>query len=273
MSVAVNNNYPSKTNDDKNCLVVVSYNLRIDADPPPHRWADRVKHAVENLRNCDADIICLQEFTPNMNHSEFKEAFSDWIWNGKYRSKKSPESNPVLFKRGKWQIVSNQTFMYTANKDGYLECSSEGKYCPKNLTLPWKHQRIFTAATVVHLPTGRNLVVVNTHWPLEPDFQQLCSTQLAAFVATQSLPVIVTGDFNCLYDPKLVKNLNLEDCHDWSTQTTFGSFEQGLDANRTKLDFIMYSKLRVLEKGISSFRYDITKRPSDHELIWSVLSF
>ena len=259
---------------DPTVFMIITYNIRIDVDEYPHRWVDRQNAVVQNTLQYSPSIICLQEFVPSMK-SYLVAAFPGWKWTGKYRSKKNPEGNPILFSPIEWSIIKDETYVF----NGKFLSICLNSHCTDPTvfeTYKSKHPRIFTAVWAVHTYSGEKYVFINTHFPLEPVLQHHCANQLLDFINKQKDKVLLTGDFNCENDESVVKLLGLRDSLQWDTKSsTFGSFVE-VDPSRCRLDFILGSEqVQIVSSGISRYTYpgpnSEPRRPSDHDLVWCAI--
>jgi endonuclease/exonuclease/phosphatase family metal-dependent hydrolase len=123
--------------------------------------------------------------------------------------------------------------------------------------------------------------VINTHFPLNKMLQMECAKQLGLYInaisASPDTPIVVAGDFNSHYEPtsngtplqELLIHANLSDVNNLENIPTFGNFRK-VKPTTNKLDYILFRGLKVLNAGVSDYRYGKERfRPSDHQALFA----
>ena len=80
-------------------IKVVSFNVRSKNDPDGNSIAERAPRLLKVLENCDADIIGLQEFTPEWETFIGEYCYEKYEVFNRYRGQYSLESVPILWKK------------------------------------------------------------------------------------------------------------------------------------------------------------------------------
>jgi endonuclease/exonuclease/phosphatase family metal-dependent hydrolase len=260
----------------ENSFTIVCFNIRCDVDDPPHNWDSRKYEVFKNINRYKPSIVCLQESTEKVKQFLCNSLSYDAV--GSYRDRSSrAEAGHVLFDSTKWKLLSHSSFVYTEagiKPCGLVACNGVTKF--KNVKD--KHTRIFTH---VRLKGTSEINVINTHFPLNKMLQMECAKQLREYIngisTTTNTPIIVTGDFNSHYEPtskgtpleELLTNANLFDANNLENIPTFGNFKK-VKPKINKLDYILFRGLKVLNAGVSDYRYGKEQfRPSDHQALFA----
>lgn len=183
---AYKQNYLDNTEHD---VSILSQNLRngsLDKDDEDNTYSQRFGRIFSLLNTYDSDIKCFQEctftwkcfLTVALNPLEY-ECISQKNSKGL--------RNPIYIKKSKFDVLDSGNFEI-----------SEEYYDKKNKL---QENRIATWAKVKDKETGKTMVIVNTHLPLDKQRQLECGQQIKEFCEQQGADGhIITGDFN--YDSK-----------------------------------------------------------------------
>jgi endonuclease/exonuclease/phosphatase family metal-dependent hydrolase len=168
-------------------LNVVSFNIWCHDQPGKNSVNSRAPRLKEVLDPIDADIIGLQECTPNwLTHLEEDFSSKYEIFNV-WRASHNHESTPILWRKDKFICLDKGNFWLSDTP----EVESEG-WCE------WKCNRICTWAKLQDKITGEIFLLMNTHFGFG-DEGQVSSARLIAERYAQlgeGLPMVITGDFN-----------------------------------------------------------------------------
>ena len=255
-------------------FTIVCYNIRIDIDKYPHDWKSRSGHVYANIMQFKPSVICMQEASPK-TVDFFGIQLPTYENIGSGRAANSEESVPIMVDTRIWKIVRSGTMLLTER--GPFPCR-EGAPC-KGITkfggIVSKHPRIFSWVIIRGSKT-RELLVVNTHFPVESALQAFCAAELIQWMNSSDRPAtqIICGDFNA-HDKKSVvmfQKAGFLCSMGFTNQSTFGTYGM-IDDTSARLDYILFrpshrTHLIVQNSGISDYTYG-GHRPSDHSLLHS----
>jgi len=279
---------------------VVTYNLRCDKDPEPHRWCDRAEHVLHAVQNIAPDILGLQE-----SKNAYVKALAARLgmMDTGVPRRKDDESTSVLFNPQRFTALDSTTYVLS-DRPGIAACPPSTACCTRSEFCGriCQHVRIFTHTTLLDLQEhegdqGHVVHVINTHYPLETDEQHACTDLLAKYVQTSDAigtndTLVVMGDFNSHYAPtetgspveRLRTMLGLEDTHNLTDEASYADgfelTEQGGFPGPVthRLDHLLYAgSARCVSAGMTHPTYtsddgNSTWRPSDHEPLWADLT-
>jgi len=265
-------------------FTVVSYNIRVDVDKPPHNWTARSQHVLNNIKQVNPDVICLQESSPKVK-SFMSRAFQGWHAVGSYRGSQSFEAVYIFLNSQIWEKPVTHTYILT--EGGPVMCPKNN--CTQKTQfggIKDKYPRIFTYAKTTHIPSGLKLHLLNTHLSLDPAIQSASIKQLVRFIKNKIPllePVIFSADMNSHYAPSDVTTplstfltaAQFQDTLDLVDNPTFGDFSS-VHADKHRLDYILFRPTGIIctSANISSYRYGVNNyRPSDHEMLYARFQF
>ena len=152
----------------------------------------RINGIIDLIKRHDPDIICFQEVTIfwySRLRKEFKDKYiftgRDRFYGDKKQIKRDFERNCVAFKKDRFVALKCRT--YWLGPDIYNPSRFEGAY----------FNRIFTTAILKDLKTNKKVQFISTHF--DDRFKEIRANQgaiLANYVKSQSLPLVLAGDFN-----------------------------------------------------------------------------
>lgn len=265
------------TRDPVTSWTLVTYNVRVDRDRPPHNWASRAPFILANLRQLRPSVVCLQE-----SSSQVKTALCNGLPHfrpfGKARGKDG-EACHILVDLGQWQVIQDETFLLT--EGGPSLCTMTCQGATQFGQLRDQHPRIVTHVCLLakKTPQAYRVHVLNTHLSIEPQLQAAELEQLAQFARQlQPDPVVLAGDFNTHQPPThlapLLERAGLRDTLNFQDEPTFGPKFNQLQGDTHRLDWITASpSLHLQTAGVSHYRYRRNLRPSDHEALYCTFGF
>ena len=270
-------------------IIIGTYNLRVDRDPAPHRWSDRVSHVLKNMQQSNASIFGLQEVEPRYL-MDLAAKFPHMKILGAWRDESRTEGCHVMYDKNKWTLIEYKTYALGGSQARPCETATcgQGKTCFKSLGCD-KHQRVMThlALKSVERANGTIIDLLNTHMPLKQNLQVACAEQIAIFAqdVIKRRPdtiVVVTGDMNTHHDPfelntatKVFQDAGFKDSMNWQDLPTFGPMQlfSSLKADSHKLDYVLikqgplFKSTGLFSGSIVNFTYGPQSlRPSDHQL-------
>lgn len=165
-------------------LKVISFNVLVDFSPQKGvpKWGDRKDLCAQVLREQNADLVGLQEPSPGQV---------------KFFAEQVPGYGAVHYKgyTDATLLYKQATFDELDRGSWFLSPTPERVSTGFGNALP----RVVVWAKLRHKPSGRELLVFNTHFdnsmPSQVRMAELCQQKLKTF-AEQKLPMIFVGDFN-----------------------------------------------------------------------------
>ena len=248
-------------------LNVVSYNIWCHNQPGGKSVNSRAPRLKKVLEPIEADIIGLQECTPNWltrleeDFSSKYEIFNVW------RASHNHESTPILWKKDKFTCLEKGSFWLSDTP----EVESEG-WCE------WKCNRICTWAKLQEKSTGKVFLFMNTHF----GFGEQCQIKSAKLMHKYNLklskhPTVITGDFNMRPDYAAYKDMSaLYQDVNMATAKDMGNTFHGYHPEEHPEELIDYC---FIDRGFQAISYHrITDKvgghyPSDHYGIQAVIQF
>lgn len=254
-------------------LNVMSFNVRYGtAMDGENSWPKRKDILVETIRQCAPDVLGVQEcLAPQGEY--IAKALPEYEWFGVGReADASGEMAAIFYRRDVLEPVEKGHFWLSLNPDE-PGSRSWGSSCT----------RMVSWARFKHLKSGVLFQYYNTHFDHRSE-EARCESALLLVDRThdlpESLPVIITGDFNC----------PAEDCQAWRTFTTnkfkdawveagkkvgpevtFGNFGPPSDAKKSRIDWILFrGPIQVKETETVLFNR-AGRYPSDHFPVLSKL--
>ena len=173
-------------------LTVATFNIRVDIDPAPNTWAERLPRCRALLREVDADLVGLQE--PLIHQVESLICDSDYVFIGGGRTdfRREGELSCILYRKSRFACAANGTFGLSEKPEvpGYRSWGSG-----------WG--RIATWGLFRDRCTGKEFVCCNTH--LDNESEEARREGIKLIVAhdrehAAGKPVILSGDFNAFPD-------------------------------------------------------------------------
>jgi endonuclease/exonuclease/phosphatase family metal-dependent hydrolase len=254
-------------------LRVISYNIRNGNAPDgDNAWPRRSARVVSLLTLYQPDLIGLQEVLPaQLDDLMTQLPDFNWLGVGRDDGQRAGEHTLIGYRRARLCLVQSNSFWLSPTPDVVGSVGWDATY-----------PRIATWARLFDQTSGQTFLHLNTHFDHRGSLARLESARLlrrflASYPAT--LPVIITGDFNCttaappyelltsayagegpqLYDAMTTSAVP----HHGPTATTNCSFANPL---RDKIDYIFYhppTSVQVLRHAVLADHWD-GLYPSDH---------
>ncbi len=256
-------------------LRVMSFNIRYGlANDGENRWERRREFALARIRAFAPDLLGLQECRDDAQAAFVRANLPDYHFLATHRGGDDDttlEMAPALLHQGRGRLVQHGHFWLSDTPTVAGSKSWDSVFA-----------RTVTWAQVIHIPTGRALTFVNTHFDYQPGAIAGAAPVLLDWLRTSrpEAPVIVTGDFNAdkrsgAYD-LLTHGAGLADAYrlahpDDGEDATFHGFGQA--PQPTPIDWILVSDhFRVLDAAVDRSRAG-NLFPSDHYPITAVLDW
>ena len=169
-------------------LRIVSFNLRVPVDKPPHDWKQRKIRLLKDIKRMNPDIMGVQEATI-FHHAELK-TLKDYRCIGSNTDRDKRSEGVQIYYNAKRFMVINQTTTWLSDTP-QVQSFAQGANLP----------RVVTVGVFKERSSGRYFVVANTH--LHHKNQMVCHPEhgrallraLKPYLEDQ-MTVFITGDFN-----------------------------------------------------------------------------
>ena len=221
----------------------------------------RIDGIIDLIKRHNADVVCLQEVTPQWFTILKKALGETYYFAGRDRyhgDKEIPtwrrEKNCVLFKKNRFEMLYSHT--YWMGPDLYHQCKIEES------TL----NRIFTCVGLRDKKTQKTYQQICTHLEFStPISREKQATILADYLKDQKGPMLLAGDFNSEPNEeayklitKLLKDVGLEFKQEEKTYHAYGK------EKAERIDFIFRSEdIKVKSFKLVKEEYEGLP-PSDH---------
>lgn len=246
-------------------LCVMTYNLKYASETQPNAWSQRRPLVAECIRQADPDLLGTQEGL----HAQLKDIAADlpayaWVGQGREGGNKS-EFMAIFYRKSRLEPLADDHF-WLSDTPEIAGSSTWGN----------SNRRMVTWVKFRDRATAKEFYHFNTHLDHEV---QIARERGAALIRRRverlntSLPVILTGDFNCTVSNKahqiLVDSDFFKDT--WLTARerrgeglgTFNGFK-AIPKNNTRIDWILArGSVEVSITEIITFSRD-NQFPSDH---------
>ena len=252
-----------------NELKVMTFNIRYGtANDGENRWEYRKNSAAEIIKNINPDLLGLQE-PLQFQIDEFLKQLPNYSYVGVGRDdgKTAGEYSCIFYLKDRFTVDSSGTFWFSETPD-VIASKSWGN----NIT------RICTWALFRDKISSKTFYMFNVHLDHESQSSRIKSSELLERKINQkSLPIILSGDFNCGDDNAAIKTIletglidSYRRLHEKKlNEGTFNSFKG--ETNGDKIDFIFITKdFKVNKAEIVRTNYN-GKYPSDHFPVTSIL--
>ncbi len=248
-----------KTNDE---LKVMTFNIRYGtANDGENSWEYRKNNVVETIKNFNPVLLGLQEAL-QLQIDEFLKQMPNYSYAGVGRDdgKSAGEHSCIFYLKDRFDVDSSGTFWFSETPN-IVASKSWGN----NIT------RICTWALFRDKLSGKSFYMFNVHLDHESQpSREKSSELLIRKINEKSLPIILTGDFNCGDDNAAIKTIlesglidSYRRIHEKNpNEGTFNSFKG--ETNGDKIDFIFVTKdFNVKQSEIIRTNYN-GRYPSDH---------
>lgn len=253
---------------------VMSFNIRygLAADGEQH-WNNRRHLALARIRAFAPDLLGLQECRDDAQADFVRAGLPEHHFFGVHRGGPGDtalEMAPLLFHRSAFTRLDAGCFWL-----------SETPQIPGSMSWDSTYPRTVSWTRLACLPTGAELIFVNTHFDDQPEAIAQSARCLRQWIdqAGRETPLIVTGDFNAGRDSAVHRTLTCDGALLDAAQqfqphgadaTTYHAFGQEQGA---AIDWILVSNhFRVLDAGIDRTRAG-QLYPSDHYPITAELDW
>ena len=255
---------------DKNTIYtqshfLISYNIRYDNNwDVENSWSLRKNRICQLLNDYNPSIFGIQEGL--LNQVSFIDSALikyDYVGVGRNDGKMKGEFCAIYFDTTRYKIRNNSTFWLSETPDA--------------VSVGWDAalERICTYGLFEDKNSGEKFWVFNTHFDHLGVIARKKSSALILKkikeINTQSLPVILMGDFNSIPDSdpiKILKNdlidalqISLENLE--GSQGTFNGFDMMLPIDK-RIDYIFTKNLQVLSYRHIDDRLNNNRHISDH---------
>jgi endonuclease/exonuclease/phosphatase family metal-dependent hydrolase len=247
-------------------IKVMSFNIRYGtANDGANSWHNRKVFALSRIQEFEPDLLGLQECRDDEQAEFVKTNLPAYQFFGAPRGgggSTALEMAPILFRAAAFRLVRSGLFWL-----------SETPHVAGSKSWDSAFARTATWVKLIHLPSGKPLTFINTHFDYQPAAIEASARVLQNWLAgvQEESPVILTGDFNADKNSaaylRLVNNATLFDAHrlanpDLGDETTYHEF--GKLNKRTAIDWIVVSdQFKVVHAEIDRAQAgDLF--PSDH---------
>lgn len=251
-------------------LKVMTFNIRYGtADDGDNSWRFRKENVVRTINNFNPDLFGLQEAL-QLQIDELLKQMPEYscLGVGRDDGKSAGEHSSIFYLKKRFNVDSTGTFWFSDTPD-IIASKSWGN----NIT------RICTWARLKDKLSGKTFYMFNVHLDHESQPSREKSTVLLMKrIAEKTLPVILTGDFNCGDDNPAIQTVIKSGLIDTyrklhvkqANEGTYHSFKG--DTSGDKIDFIFVSNdFDVSQSEIIRTNY-YGKYPSDHFPVTSIVS-
>lgn len=257
-------------------LEVMTFNLRYASEQPPNTWTDRRPVVAEVLAQTAPDVFGTQEGVWQQI-KDVAEDCPDYAWVGLGREGGSRgEFCSIYYLRDKFELVAFDHFWL-----------SDTPEIIGSITWGHQHERMATWAHFREHATGREFIVLNTHFDHRSERARANSATLISERIAQfdpELPLIVMGDFNCVAGDSvpyttLTTETGLVDT--WtdakkrlpnSTPNTFGGYEPPKFEGK-RIDWVLVRNASAISRAqIVTTEID-DQYPSDHYPVTATVEF
>ena len=167
-------------------LKLISFNIRCCDDKDGNSIKERAPRLAEITSKYDADIIAFQEYTVPWE-KEIEDLYPEYDMFMKYRSAQEKESAPILWKKGKFELLDK----------GYFWLSDTPEVESRGWDELYNCWRMCQYVILKHIESGKVFTHMNTHYGFG-DKGQVASSKLIYEYSKKisDNPTFVTGDFN-----------------------------------------------------------------------------
>ena len=277
----------SEPTRNPNEIRVMTFNVKVDIEEAPSVWQERKDLCATVVKDAMPDIVGFQETSPNQL-AFFQGVLSGYGTVGNL--KLTPEELDYLgarFPPVKQFGIKTYTDAILMYREDAYEKLDEGYWwqspTPEKLSVGFGNffPRIAVWARLKHKATGRELVVVDTHFdntsPAQEHMAKLSHEQIEPFL-NEGLPVLFVGDFNTSPARETYAVLTSGAWND-SYMASPQASENGRDNNVTttrssRIDHIFYHGDALRATHWTRFESpDPDKRLSDHFPVLAVLEW
>ncbi|XP_030302928.1 protein angel homolog 2 isoform X1 [Calypte anna] len=166
-------------------------------------WTYRFPNILQEIKELDADVLCLQEVQEDHYRGEIKSSLESLGYHCEYkmRTGRKPDGCAICFKTSKFSLISSNPVEFFRHDIPLLDRDNVGL--------------VLLLRPLFHSKANAAICIANTHLLYNPRRGDIKLTQLAmllaeiASVAPQNdgtfCPIIICGDFNSVPDSPLYK--------------------------------------------------------------------
>lgn len=244
---------------------VMTYNIRYDTEKDGvNKWSNRKEKVAALIQKYDPDLIGLQEA---LHHqiTDILKALPQYTYIGVGRDdgKEKGEYSAILYRKDRFEVLSQKTTWLSETPD-----------VPGSKSWDAAITRILTHSKLKDKKSGKTFLYYNTHFDhIGKEARKHSAEIIVETIRNETLPVVVTGDFNSQPTDDLYKviSASLKDSRGNSTEGTFCTFIVNSQPCNT-IDYIFYSRLKSKDYKVITDN-DGTNYPSDHLPVITTLSF
>lgn len=244
-------------------IKVMTYNIRLDhASDGVNQWPNRKNKVFDLIRKFDPDVFGVQEALPNQMDDLAQNLLDyHYIGVGRDDGKRKGEFSAIFYKKKKYKLIDQNTFWLSETPD-----------VPGSKNWDAAITRVATWGKFAEIKSSKEFVIINTHFDHIGKEARAKSAELIKSKASQiakNLPLIITGDFNCMRDEppySIMLNNTEPKLFDPATQPAPGTF-CGFEVNSIEcraIDYVFYTKHWALKKYLVVTDNDGKFYPSDH---------
>jgi len=171
---------------------IMSFNLLCELwnDKPPIEGRD--ERAMAIFSYYAPDVVGIQEVSDNWYKALDKIMAGEYAFTDRKTERGETNFSTLIYNTSKVKLLDHGTKVYSQGNSPKL--------------------RLVTWGVFEKLDTGKQFIVVSTHWDLgsNPQFQEVHSNEMAAFcnqlIDKYGLPLITTGDYNSRESTSYIKN-------------------------------------------------------------------
>ena len=264
--------YPDKLNaqsEVKNDLKVMTFNIRYGtAQDGENSWEFRKDNVVKTIQSVDPDLLGLQEAL-EFQINELLSQMPGYYYAGAGRDdgKTEGEYSCIFYRRNRFEVDSSSTFWFSETPSVVAS-----KNWGNNIT------RICTWVLLHDKFSGKDFYFFNVHLDHESQLSREKSAELLIErINEKSMPVILSGDFNCGETNSAIRTIlsgGLRDTYRTlharqPDEGTFNSFKG--EKRGEKIDFIFVTpNFSTKQSEIIRTEYN-GKFPSDHFPVTAII--
>lgn len=256
-------------------ISVMSFNIRYGlADDRENRWDKRKSLALSRIQAFDPDLLGIQECRDDAQVDFVKSNLPAYHFYGVRREgggDTALEMAPILFRKSSFQLVRKGHFWLSKTPQVAGSKSWDSVFAR---TAIW--------AELVHLPSGKSAVFLNTHFDYQPTAIDESARLLQQWIdqTIRDHPLIVTGDFNAGKDSAAYRQITtkgaLFDAYrqvhpGGDNEATFHGFGQASEL--TPIDWILVSDHFTVSDAAVDQSREGNLFPSDHYPVTAVLNW
>lgn len=244
-------------------FTVATFNVRCPVDKTPNSWDERKDRCLEVIKNNEMDIFGTQEAVLKQLQDLTSNGEYAFIGSGRNDFKNGGEFSAIIYRKKRFEVLDSGTF-------GLSEKPEVPGY--KSWGTAWP--RIATWGLFKDKKSGRKFLFYNTHLDNKSNDARVNGIKMIvrhARAKANSLPLILTGDFNTLQGSEtyrtaaslLKDSAVISETPHIGAKVTYTGY--GKSKKQRTIDFIFVSDdFRVLTHKTDDTRIN-GQYPSDHD--------